>query len=142
MVKLGFVVVVAFSLFVINNAVELQPRIVRGFSASSGQFPFYAFLESQGMNPRVGSGCGATLISDQFLVTAAHCLYDTRRLTVHLGKTNLHLPERSHVHMKVERNNFFIYPSYNPQRTLHDIGMYLSLFNEVLTINFIVRILE
>jgi len=123
MVKLTFVVLVAFSLIVINNAFEIQPKIVRGYSAESGQFPFFAFLESQHRNPMNMLVCGATLISDQWLITAAHCLNDVNKLTVHLGRTVLNRPERSHVPIPVERNNFFIFPGYEPEDVLHDIAL-------------------
>lgn len=126
MVKLAFVVLVAFSLVDINNAFEIQPKIVRGYSAESGQFPFYAFLEAQYRNPMEVSACGATLISDQWLITAAHCLCDVNKLTVHLGKTVLNRPERSHVPIPVGRNNFFIFPGYKPEDVLHDIGLHFS----------------
>lgn len=132
MVKLAFVVSVVFSLIVINKAFEIQPRIVRGYSAKSGQFPFFAFLQAQNGSPREISACGATLISDEWLLTAAHCLRDATKLVVHLGKTVLNRPENSHVAIPVDRENLFIFPGYEPENVLHDIGKYFYTENTLL----------
>jgi secreted trypsin-like serine protease len=48
---------------VTNDARSLQSRIVGGILAKAGDFPSFA----------IGSGCGATLIHSDILLTAAHC---------------------------------------------------------------------
>lgn len=124
MVKLGFVISIAFTLIVMNNAFEVKPRIVRGYSAESGQFPFFAFLEGHTENPGERSACGGSLISDEWVLTAAHCLRGAQTIVVHLGKTVLNRPERTHVRVPVDKSKFFIFPRYQADKILHDIGLY------------------
>nr|CAD7579210.1 unnamed protein product [Timema californicum] len=60
-----------FWLPVINphSPAELQPRITNGVPAKLGQFPWQVAI-------MVDSSvlCGGSLISDQWILTAAHCL--------------------------------------------------------------------
>lgn len=62
---------------------HIEPRIVQGHNASRGQFPFYVLLEvplPQGM-----ATCGGSLISNEWIVTAAHCAQYAHWAKAHLG---------------------------------------------------------
>jgi secreted trypsin-like serine protease len=52
-----------------NNALP-NNRIIGGNVASEGQFPYHAGVIVDG-----AQFCGATLISPEYLITAAHCIY-------------------------------------------------------------------
>lgn len=104
-----------------NDAFKIQPRIVGGYSASSGQFPYYGFLEIEHEHPNKTMACGSALIHNEWIITAAHCLRGREKLTVHLGKTVLNIVEDGHVFISVEKKDFFIHPHYKSE-ALNDIG--------------------
>lgn len=63
---------------------KIESRIVQGHDAVRGQFPFYVFLKII-LHKLEVSVCGGSLISNQWIVTAAHCLKNVSFIQVHLG---------------------------------------------------------
>lgn len=107
---------VAVSLFATANAVdfnafEIEPRIVQGENATRGQFPFYVFLKIQ--MPQGTGACGGSLISDQYVVTAAHCLKGAKGAEVHLGSLKAaDLKEEGRQIIQVPASNLQVHPKY------------------------------
>ncbi|CAG0881970.1 unnamed protein product [Darwinula stevensoni] len=75
---------------------EEDPLIVGGSPAAITEAPFMAFVSSsfpkQGMK-KLNVGCSASIISEQWILTAAQCLYDERgnfatKVTVHVGSAD------------------------------------------------------
>eukprot|EP00551_Chaetoceros_affinis_P006398 CAMPEP_0203682980 /NCGR_PEP_ID=MMETSP0090-20130426/47282_1 /ASSEMBLY_ACC=CAM_ASM_001088 /TAXON_ID=426623 /ORGANISM="Chaetoceros affinis, Strain CCMP159" /LENGTH=485 /DNA_ID=CAMNT_0050552101 /DNA_START=27 /DNA_END=1484 /DNA_ORIENTATION=+ len=58
-----------------NIAGGMTPFIIGGENASSGSYPWYSMLLQQ-VNENLYFYCGATLISQTYLLTAAHCIND------------------------------------------------------------------
>lgn len=56
---------------------KIQPRISNGIQSERGQFPFYVYLEDGTMQNTIG--CGGTLISDRWILSAAHCFVKIKR---------------------------------------------------------------
>lgn len=115
----------------VNGANKIKAKIVNGMGATVGQFPFYAHLD---IFNRDGSNeiCGATIISDEWLITAAHCTFYAKYLTVHLGMSRLSSRLSSEIEgytaITVEAANFFEHPNYIGRVYWNDIGMFLYFF--------------
>ncbi len=116
--------------------VNTTNRIIGGDASSRGQFPYMAALvrnRSGLLDSR--QFCGASLISDQWLMTAAHCLFDqfggrissdSFRVVVNTLNLRTESPDELIV------ANYFIHPAYDNNDLLsrNDIAL-IELANEV-----------
>lgn len=90
--------------FLYSQQVIQQPYIVNGYEAIKHEYPFMAAL----MN-RQRQFCGGSLIDDNHILTAAHCVahmskYDVQNLRVRLGDHNIKTDsEANHVEKRVKR---------------------------------------
>ncbi|KAG9510691.1 hypothetical protein GZH46_00758, partial [Fragariocoptes setiger] len=109
-------------------------RIIGGEEAKKNAWPWFALLmiERRG---QVNPECGATLISDQFVVTAAHCVteqntgatIDVSRVKVRLGEHDLKL-DTDHIDVEVEK--IYPYPQFQIATFKNDIAL-LKLIQKV-----------
>lgn len=91
---------------------QIEPRIVQGRDAVRGQFPFYVFLEI--LVPQGIASCGGSLISDQYVLTAAHCLKTALFATVHLGALRVADPtEKGRSMYQVDQSAMHIHPKFS-----------------------------
>uniref|UniRef100_A0A668UG57 Peptidase S1 domain-containing protein n=1 Tax=Oreochromis aureus TaxID=47969 RepID=A0A668UG57_OREAU len=90
-------------------------RIVGGENASPGSWPWQATL-------LIGNGlCGGSLITDQWVLTAAHCITpsDRNRTIVYLGHNYLFGPDPNKVNRTLE--DIFCHPEYDASTKDNDI---------------------
>lgn len=91
-----------------------QGRVVQGHDARRGEWPFYVLLEvalPQGMG-----SCGGSLISNEWLITAAHCAKDVRYAKVHLGTLRAHnTTEEGRQTFEIQPKNIHVYPKFSLQ---------------------------
>ena len=90
--------------------------IVNGQPAGRGAFPWQAGIFFNG-----GSFCGATLISDEWLLTAAHCVYGAKNFQVMLGATRVYDDEPGKIKIGIRKAIY--HPEYNPNTSNNDVAV-------------------
>lgn len=102
---------------------EISPKIMNGFDSKRGEYPFYAFLIMKLAIKNV-SWCGGSLISNQFILTAAHCTAPAINMSVHLGTWNARRGNETGRHGEfVRKENIYIHPYYNENFLTNDISL-------------------
>jgi len=95
---------------------KLNPRIVGGQDASPGSWPWQASISDRGLYI-----CSGSLISDQWVLTAAHCITGSPNIEIHLGRHNQSGPNPNEMARNV--NMSIRHPEYDSFTSDHDIGL-------------------
>ncbi|XP_053674475.1 transmembrane protease serine 9-like [Anopheles nili] len=101
-------------------------RIVNGVEALPGQFPYQIALLSTFVGG--GSGlCGGSVITNNYILTAAHCVVDGNGAlategTAILGAHDRTVNEPSQQRISFSQSGVFVHPSYNPTLIRNDIA--------------------
>lgn len=101
---------------------QIDPRIVQGHNSTRGQFPYYAFLKVKMVQGN--AACGASLISNQWVLTAAHCLHGAFGGEVHLGALRAaNLTEEGRAIITFTKRDIHVHPKYFQAVVWNDIGL-------------------
>lgn len=119
MLKLiAVVVLVVFSLFPSEDAFKIKPRIVNGHNAPQQKYPFYVFLEvKENWEEFV---CGGTLLNNEFVLTAGHCVDGATSIKAHLGEVDFFKP---HLKFQLNEQHYIKHPHFrHGAYPVNDIG--------------------
>ncbi|KAJ3656400.1 hypothetical protein Zmor_015481 [Zophobas morio] len=94
-------------------------RVIGGSTVVTGQFPFVAAIHISTSQGRYF--CGGTLISNQWVVTAAQCAQDAVLFSIQLGSHTLTKDDSNRV--TVASSEYFIHPDFNPDTLENDIAL-------------------
>lgn len=104
---------------------DFTPRVINGQDADPNEYPFVARLVFPSID---GIWCGATILNDQWLMTAAHCVdgiifgYPVPNVAV-LGDHNLAEPDGTELEVNIE--GVAIHPAYDYFTLNNDIALLL-----------------
>ncbi|XP_058457221.1 brachyurin-like [Malaya genurostris] len=97
-------------------------RIVNGEEAQPGQFPYQVVIMSY-FQDGTGGWCGATLVSQNYVMTAAHCVFRgsaPTHGTVTLGVHNRQVEEETQQRINYDTVN--VHPNYSSTNLRNDIA--------------------
>lgn len=122
----------------VTAPVSSSPTIIGGQPAEVGEWPWQAVVMA-GAN-----FCGGTLIHTEWLLTVAHCLYDTDKelhpvaaFQITLGDSNLYISDESEQHFTVDR--VLVHPNLNFATYDSDIAL-LHLTTPAVTTRYVAPI--
>ncbi|XP_046846328.1 trypsin-like [Xenia sp. Carnegie-2017] len=97
-----------------------KAKIVGGQNAFPGEWPWQVTLMDE-----KGIFCGGSLVSNQYVITAAHCLKTSNwsRIKVRLGEHEICHYEGNEQDMDIKKNGITIHPQYNKKTIDYDIAI-------------------
>jgi secreted trypsin-like serine protease len=94
-------------------------HIIGGEEARAAQFPFAAALNVQTATTQFF--CGGALITNEWILTSAHCVNGAVTITIRLGSNNLQGTDPNRV--TVASSHVVPHPDFDPDTSVNDIGL-------------------
>ncbi|KXJ80484.1 hypothetical protein RP20_CCG024815 [Aedes albopictus] len=97
-----------------------ERRITNGAQATPGQFPYQIALLS---TFSAGTGlCGGTVLTNNFIMTAAHCVQNAFGGTAIMGAHNRNVNEATQQRIAFTSGGIHMHPNYTPTNIRNDIA--------------------
>ncbi|XP_062552833.1 polyserase-2-like [Armigeres subalbatus] len=125
-----------------EKKVVVQQLISNGYRALAGSWPWHGAMFHRYRQGLTGYACGVTILTEQFVITAAHCTIDPNerqrlpasRMYIKVGLSNLDYPEN---HFKQHEVDMIIrHEEYDESTFENDISL-LKLYTEIAFNNYI-----
>ncbi|XP_058457223.1 brachyurin-like [Malaya genurostris] len=104
----------------LRDAKPIAGRIINGYEAYPGQFPYQVVLISY-YGPR-SALCGASVLTNNFVLTAAHCVVDAAGGIALMGAHNRENNEPSQQSVSFSPTGINIHPDYSPTTIRNDVA--------------------
>ncbi|KYM95215.1 Chymotrypsin-2, partial [Cyphomyrmex costatus] len=94
-------------------------EVVGGIDAPDGKYPYQVSLKDAVTGKHF---CGGAIVSQKYVITAAHCLdtYDSTDILVDVGSTRLYCPVDI---QRYRADKLILYPHFNKTLHMNDIGL-------------------
>lgn len=123
---------IVFKSFVCSRSVDL---ILGGEDAKEAEFPHQALLGYRTQDSdEYEFDCGGTLVSEWYVLTAAHCMKRGKPSFVRLGESNL--KQRSAQEFNIEIDYIIRHPQHRFKESYHDIAL-IKLMERVYFSNYV-----
>lgn len=101
---------------------EGSSKIVNGHTSNPGQFPYTVLLH---ITRATSTGvCGGSVLSNVWILTAAHCAANSRHIDVHLGAQSLNnFTEPNRVVISADLSASIIHPGFNQWFGANDLAL-------------------
>ncbi|XP_066202073.1 vitamin K-dependent protein C isoform X1 [Saccopteryx leptura] len=96
---------------------QVDPRLVNGQLSLQGESPWQVIL----LDSKKKLYCGAVLIHTSWVLTAAHCMEDSKKLIVRLGEYDRRRKEKWEVDIDIQE--VLIHPNYSKSSSDNDIAL-------------------
>ncbi|XP_073926575.1 vitamin K-dependent protein C isoform X3 [Castor canadensis] len=101
----------------IDQVDQLDPRIINGTLTRQGDSPWQVIL----LDSKKKLACGGVLIHTSWVLTAAHCMEDSRKLIVRLGEYDLRRRDKWEVDLDIKE--ILVHPNYSRSTSDNDIAL-------------------
>nr|XP_060480830.1 vitamin K-dependent protein C isoform X2 [Panthera onca] len=100
-----------------SQADQIDPRLVNGKLSGWGESPWQVIL----LDSKKKLACGAVLIHTSWVLTAAHCMEDSKKLMVRLGEYDLRRREKWEMDLDIKE--VLMHPNYSKSTSDNDIAL-------------------
>jgi len=111
----SFLILIVIALALNNASAKIQGRIISGKEARLGQFPWQVLIKKT-----EDVSCGGSIISENWVLTAAHCVKGYKKQDLIFGVVNINDPG---VTMQVTETSYIVHPSYNDKTLKDDVAL-------------------